>query len=195
MNGRNLIPLARRRRRAFERATLRWVAAVPALIVAVVATYVGLSAALPSGTADAAEAEVTANQAAAARTTASGVRVQVAVARQVLDAAHEVSDQPDWSLLLADLSRRLGDDGVLSGCELRSADDGDAKAGAMTLRLTGIAKSQPAATQLALRLEAAGLFSRVDLQRTTPTQLMGGDAVGFQMVCTLGGAGTRGRTP
>ena len=95
--------------------------------------------------------------------------------------------------MLADLSRRLGDDGVLSGCELTAGEGG--RPGAMAFKLTGIARSQPAATQLALRLEAAGLFERVDLQRTTPTQLMGGDAVGFQIVCTLGGPSGGGRTP
>jgi hypothetical protein len=191
MNGRNLIPLARRRRRAFHRATVRWAVAVPALVASVVVVGTVLSAVLPTGTADAAEADRTANQASAARVTASALRVQVAVARHALEAAHEVSDQPDWSLLLADLARRMGDDGVLSACELVPAEDGAGKG--LVLKLTGVARSQAAATQLALRLEAAGVFDRVDLQRTSPTQLGGADAVSFQMACTV--VGGRGRLP
>jgi hypothetical protein len=192
MNRRNLIPHDRRRRRALRRATVRWAVAVSVLTVSAAATGLALSAILPAASADAAEADRTAAQANAARVAASAVRLQVAAARRALAAAHEVADQPDWSLLLADLSRRLGDDGVLGSCQMSTGTD----PGVVTVRLAGLARSQPAATLLALRLERAGLFDRVDLLQTTPAQLMGKDAIAFQIACSIGSpAHAPGRAP
>ncbi len=175
-----------------RRAGRRWAVVVPAVTAAAVAAGWALSVALPGSRADAAEADRTAGAATVAHARAVTVRVRVAAARQALGAAREVADQPDWSLLLADLSRRLGDDGVLSTCQLATPGDGHA---GVTLRLGGLARTQPAVTLLALRLEEANLFDRVDLLQTTPAQLGGTDAVGFQIVCTIGTTAAAGRTP
>ncbi len=190
MNRHNLIPHDRRRRRAVRRAGVRWAVATAALSVVLTVTATGLSAALPSPAADAAEADRTAAAAAVARAAAGRDRAAARSVAAALAAAREVADQPDWSLLLADLSRRLGDDGVLSGCDLSAEPKGP-----LALRLTGVARTQPAVTALALRLERAGLFDRVDLLRTSPAKLMGDDAVGFQIVCTFAPAAGGGRVP
>ena len=193
MNRRNLVPIDRRRRRALRRAATRWAMVVPTLATTLLATAAALMTIVPASRAEGVAADRAAAQANAARAAAAAVRVQVAIARQSLAAAREVADQPDWSLLLADLSRRLGDDGVLGNCQLSAGDDPTA----FTLRLGGVARSEPAVTMLALRLERAGLFDRVDLLQTTPAKVSGGEAVAFQILCTIGPAtaSTGGRAP
>ena len=180
MNRTNLIPRDRLRRRAVRGAAVRWAVAVPAVTATAVATCWALSLAWPGSTAVAAEADRASAAAVVAEARAATVAVRVSTARQTRDAARSVADQPDWGLLLANLSRQLGDDGVLSACQLTTAG------GAVTVRLTGVARSQPGVTQLALRLERAGPFDRVELLQTTAAELLGGPAVAFQIVCTAG---------
>jgi Tfp pilus assembly protein PilN len=52
-----------------------------------------------------------------------GIQATLAEAQQTLTAAHAVSDQPDWSIMLALLSESQGDEVVLNRCELTPSKD------------------------------------------------------------------------
>ncbi|MCX5662015.1 MAG: PilN domain-containing protein [Planctomycetota bacterium] len=53
------------------------------------------------------------------------------------------------------------------------------------LNLGGLARSQGAVTAFVLRLQATGLFEQVDLVKTTREPFLTGEAIAFQIRCTL----------
>jgi len=131
-----------------------------------------------------------------ARNQLSAVRTAIAHSQQIVTLSRSVSDQPDWSRLLGPLADSLGDDILLSRCELSAIkDDSPGKAHAnlppdtdrMSLHLVGLGRSQSAVAQFMLRLEAMGLFDRVNLLQTNREQFMDGDAVKFDLNCPLRG--------
>lgn len=95
-------------------------------------------------------------------------------------AAHaEATQHPDWSILLAYISRLGADSVVLNGFVLEQGE----RQGAYTVALAGVARSQNAVTRFLLGLERSGVFSDTTLVRST------GDANGaytFAIACEIG---------
>jgi Tfp pilus assembly protein PilN len=114
-----------------------------------------------------------------------------------LASAREVSDHPDWSLLLAAVADQLGDDVVLQNIHVTARPDGRAAmaprvAGpaspeAMAMELRGYAGTQPAVSALLVRLQDMGLFTDVKLVRSAREPFLTGSAVAFQVHCTISG--------
>ena len=124
-----------------------------------------------------------------------------------IDATRSVIEHPDWSIMLDLVSRLRQDDAVLDAVEIsgpRPAPAGPSapaagKKGAatraetpevFTLTLTGAARSPSAVAQLAIRLEHAGLFSRVQIVETAPTESHGSAATAFRIRCEMTPPGT-----
>lgn len=124
--------------------------------------------------------------------------------------AREVGRHPDWSELLAVLAASRGEDVVFERLELRpmaaAAGKGAGKKAprspGVTVRISGVASSQVAAAQYAVRLQESGLFDGVSPPETRarPTAgaapgSPGASLVSFQVSVTMlheGGAGRGG---
>ncbi len=116
---------------------------------------------------------------------------------QRLQAANRVlSDQPDWSLLLAIVSGTLQDDIVLKSCQLVPMEQGRSPAGMLAgptadptggfrLELRGYGRSQAAVAKFVLRLETTGLFKVVTTIKINRETFLGAEAVAFQLKCLL----------
>lgn len=192
MTGVNLIPASRLRAR--HRATrLRLWAVVLGVYVVVLGAaygwmYVNWGEKRSNWTValGQAEAEIeSANQALALR------RASLAEAEASLRANRAVGDQPDWSMLLGLLARRLGDDIVLESLSLRPPESArNAAPGAPPVApivaIGGLARTHAAVSRFTLGLEETGVFSRVTLQDTRRTNLPRGEAVGFRVEAALG---------
>jgi len=129
------------------------------------------------------------------------LRTQLPRAQSALEASRAMGRQPDWSKLLGLLVKTLGEDVVLDGCELVLIEE-DQKAvvsrkpiasasavplaqRAYRLRLSGYGRTQTAVSQFVLRLEQVELFTRVQLTECNRQDFLGGEAVAFEVKCTI----------
>jgi Tfp pilus assembly protein PilN len=180
MNQKNLLPAHRQsalqRRRAIRRWTLINGVYLGLLLMAGVAYAYGTLSPRSPG-----EAASNLNE---LNSTLVSVRQQTTALNINLRAAQEITERPDWSILLAVLADSLGDDVVLEAVDVPApADPAGPLPQPQRLRLVAQAQSQAAATQFVLRLEALRLFSRVQLEKTTTTTARGGTGVRFQVNC------------
>jgi hypothetical protein len=135
------------------------------------------------------------------------VKEQLALADATLRASRSISEQPDWSALMALLAAKAGDEIVLKTCLVRPKDpdrqvdtrsqgpgalEGGARAAqpppaepSMVLGLSGLGLSQAAVSQFVLKLEATGLFAKVTLIDTSRAALERTDAIAFRLECSL----------
>lgn len=137
------------------------------------------------------------------------VQPEIAEAKNQLDASRAVAVQPDWSLLLALLSRLRGDAIVLEKCVLTPEEQaapiqpvpvaaaGRAPASSsarpratpkrmsVRLELRGLGRENHDVSQFVLKLEQAGLFDSVRLLETSRAPFGAGHAVAFRVHCLL----------
>jgi len=136
-------------------------------------------------------------------TSMNRLTVELAEARAALEAGEAIGNQPDWSRLLVILSRELGDDVVLDGCELSLFEQDstgriDAKGGLAPARtgasaprkkfklsLSGFGRTQTSVSRFVLRLEAVKLLDEVKLTRCNRQALLDGEAVAFKIDCAI----------
>ena len=191
----NLIPAHRRDARR-RRTIVRWCAVACAgyavAAVAVGATCLGV---WPAPTdADRKQIEQEDQHIAQKERAITTARARVAAANLTLDAERRVSEQPDWSVLLALLADKAGDQIVLKSCRVAPASAGDAKpvaalsgAALLTVEAGGVGRSQLAVSQFLLRLERTGLFAKVALVDTHREGFLTGEAVAFRIEASLSG--------
>ena len=210
MNGVNLIPASRRRARAGRIQVRLWSAATIMCGVALAAAHGSLWSAWRAGHGDlAADADKLVKEIAAAQKQEKMRQAEVQEAKAAADAAREVSDQPDWGVLLSFVAGRLGPEVALDSFRLEPAKRVEAaaapaikapavkppqqappaRAGRYTLVLTGMARTQDAASDVAIKLKQTDLFEGVSLVETRRTGFMGGEAVAFRIECAITGAG------
>lgn len=136
---------------------------------------------------------------------ALALRPRLDAALATLAANRSVGSQPDWSLLLSLVADMLGDEVVLSACELEdgappgpfTADAPGANKEASgasvdhdvlrryTLRLVGLGKSHGAVLGYVRTLEKTQLFESVKLVETRPEPFGDTSAIGFKIECLL----------
>ena len=133
---------------------------------------------------------------------------ELATARLMLYSTLKVVDQPDWSVLLALTAQTLGDQIVLTKCQLLELTQEESFApatrhgrggghtalrhempDAFTLELSGYGRSPEAVARFVLRLERTRLFNEATIRRTDRQPFRAGDAIAFDIGCTLGGKG------
>jgi len=210
----NLIPLQRRRAKARRARARAWFvigggyAAV--LIIAGAAMLLLMSPAESTGDLRKASTEIErSNQQVTA------IRLVLAEAQQTLASARAVSDQPDWSILLAVIADSRGDELVLNRIDVAPAKDEAPPVGPVAppssvqtvglapkpvsraaakadVRLAGIGRSQAAVAQFVLQLESTDLFEHVWLLQTTRQDYLGDEAFAFELDCPLRGRTTSG---
>jgi hypothetical protein len=114
---------------------------------------------------------------------------QLSAARSQIASNRQILSQPDWSLLLALLSKETGGNIVLRSFELKAADapagDKAPPAPRLTLRLSGFGRTNQAVAEFGLRLEETHLFSRVTLVESSRETFLAGDAFSFHLECPL----------
>ena len=117
----------------------------------------------------------------------------------LLRASRAMVDQPDWSRLMGLFAAKAENQVMLKGCAVRPREAaGDAPVApknqkgppppvdpTLLVSLSGMASTQSAASQYALRLEATGLFGRVSLTDTSRELFQGLQLVTFRIECTL----------
>ena len=142
---------------------------------------------------------------------ASDAQAELAKTRATLEANRVVAEQPDWSVLLALLSRTIGEDVVLQAVSVAPPVLGTAAAAAapatpaaggaakpladVVLELTGVGRSQLSVSRHVLRLEQTGLFSKVTLLDTSRQPYLNGPAIVFRLQCTFGAPPQPGASP
>ena len=207
MNRCNLIPLKRRQAMARARRVRTWgcVAVVEAALICCAAAAIWTRGeAQPSSSGELTRAV---QENAQLVGTANAAQLTLATALDRRETSRQFIDQPDWSLLLIAINRSLSADGMLSRCEIapisevrppNTADVPSMAAAAQmpprlvgfSVRLSGLAQSQNAVSQVVIRLEDLRLFEKVDLVQTNP-QLLPADAgsgFAFQVGCTISAA-------
>lgn len=202
----NLIPQSRRQaRRTTARVTL-WGAVLPVCCGLMLAAYlVQRFAATPDVRAvEDALADVQAKIKDDSKKIAK-LAAEVREAKSRLSANRAVGEQPDWSLLLALLTDRLGNEAALTSLKLEpivlaakgkgeaEAAPGGGRPERLKLTISGVARSQAAASRFVLGLEDTPAFESVNLveaKRTTGDD--GGGTVAFQIACQLTDPGASG---
>lgn len=138
------------------------------------------------------------------------IQPQLVNSRLTLQASRAVGNQPDWSVLVALLTSRLNDRVVLSymglspvavstaqptvprvgrrGAPAKPAKDEEVKAPQQfSMDVRGMAKTQAALSTFVLKLEQAKIFAKVVLQDAQRVGFVKGEAIQFQIHCTLVG--------
>ncbi|HZL38511.1 MAG TPA: PilN domain-containing protein [Tepidisphaeraceae bacterium] len=197
----NLIPASRRDAKR-RRLHTRWCAAgcavyAAAALAGAVACQLSWGGARP---ALAAQIHAADEQVSRAKARAAVTHAHLAAAHTAMDADRQIAEQPDWSHLLGVLARQSGDQIVFNSCAVGPNLQADASPAAvppaaktpgsgasrtaLALTVSGFGRSQLAISQFVLRLEKTGLFARVAVQTHRETYL-GGEAVSFQLICSL----------
>lgn len=188
MNTRNLIPTNRLALKTRAKAIQRW-SIVNTAYLALLGVTAGALFAFTGQHDTAADASRVKAELSQSNRTLASLRQQSVLLKARLQSAREISQTPDWSILLAALSNSLGDDVVLNRIDRTD----DSKSTAPTagvpkaLRLSGIGRSQESVTQFVLKLEGLNCFARVRLLQTSPQVLRGYDSIGFELECSLTG--------
>jgi Tfp pilus assembly protein PilN len=188
MNTRNLIPAQRLSVKRRQCAVRRWIFIDGVYLAILVAIGAICSASLFNKAAPIESPQIEADF---ERSTAELVdlRKEFATLKTNLESMQDVTNSPDWSILLGALSQTLGDDVVLNGVDCTKETSGPKGASVdplpQTFRLSGIGRSQQSVTRFVLCLERLQFFSRVQLVQTTPQSLHGGEYPGFQLICSL----------
>lgn len=132
------------------------------------------------------------------------LRRELAEATTALETTRAIREQPDWSKLLLGLAEQMGDEIVISRCQLMTltpegtivGEGWTEPSGAKplgtfltecrhTLTLSGFGKTQESVSRFVLRLEGAGAFDRVRLGHSSRQTFLEGQAVGFSVECSF----------
>jgi hypothetical protein len=130
------------------------------------------------------------------------LRRELAEATTALETVRAIREQPDWSRLFLGLAEHMGDEIVISRCQLMTLTrDGKMVGEAWTesspatplrtfltecrhnLMLNGFGKTQESVSRFVLRLEGAGAFDEVRLGNSSRQTFLDGEAVAFSIEC------------
>lgn len=215
MNGINLIPS---RRRAAQRRSARvrlWLSITPAVTLLLAGSYGYLFATWGAGGGAASESLAAANsKIESMQHELDSARSRLAEAQARKRALREVSEQPDWGLLMNILAGALSEETILSGCTLdplaqpaaeppkespapkagarRTPAKNSAPSAAATARptryrlaLSGFARSQEAVPEFVRRIEQMGIFEQTTLIQSVRAPYAGTDAFQFRIECSI----------
>jgi Tfp pilus assembly protein PilN len=113
-------------------------------------------------------------------------------ARRLMQSIKEVSEKPDWSILLAAVGQRCGDEVFLIGLDISNISGNPGEAATadapLTLHISGVGKSAEAISTFVLRLQEINILERVKLVQTARQALGNSYAFSFHLDCTIAGA-------
>ena len=198
MNKVNLVPLHRQLLQARRARCRGWCAILVILCASLAVTYAVCRATLAGGSIPAgAHLATAAAELSRANSRAAALTAQLQEIHRREASARSISEQPDFSALLALLSKTVNQNIVLDLCELTptaeplsAAPQGVAVADvsdprSVTLTIGGFGRTQSAVDAFVLDLESQGLFDRVTLLKSTRQPLLGVDAAAFRVECLM----------
>lgn len=120
----------------------------------------------------------------------TGLKGELAGARQKLTSVRLVGRQPDWGQLLRLVADQLGESVVLENTSFRrvseSTGEADKTRRVLFLDLGGIARGEKDVSDFILRLETCGLFSEIKHVNSNQRLFHGQKAFGFLLKCRVG---------
>ena len=179
MNTGNLIPSTRRANKARRVRLRRWAAISIGYACLLGVLSLGVAEFFGADSLDPAVISKARGEISKSSATLVSLRTQAVGVRRQLDSIQEVSDQPDWSILLAAVAKRRGEEIILSGCELSRGGS------AIVLRIEGTGLTNKAIAAFVLRLQEIPVIGQVKLLQTSRKQMLGKDAYTFQLTCSL----------
>lgn len=210
MESRNLIPVYRLAARSRRRRLQAWIIGGAVYATVLLAAY-GVCRLMWSEDRTVLAADLTQIGAKINETgqTVRGLQRQEETQELALRANQALANQPDWSVLLAALPMKLGDDLVLRRCEIRPINTDPPKAsgsgesvpatvqtGATTayiLKLSGYGRGMNSVLAFVQGLEGLGLFDQILLVRTSSEPFLSSAAIHFDVECMMGGPGGKGK--
>ena len=178
----NLIPASRLLAQRRARRIRMWSAVSCVYALVLVAACLGLHAALRNDDTQARAVIVSASQQLeASQDVIERLKADLADVRRRAEAARQITTRPDWSILLALLSRHRGDGLALTNCHLEALDEGG-----YSLSIGGISRTPEHITDYTIALERSGVFDHVRLVETVRRATPRGEAVAFSLDCRLG---------
>jgi len=199
----NFIPKDRLAAKRCRARLCRWAAICGTYIVLLGAASVAARVLHPTGASDVGEELAAVRQQAAQHDDAiAELRKTLAQATASLETAQSMRGQPDWSKLFARVSNVLGQETVLSRCQLVTLTQdnrpvteqwnqvAEAKplgellaAHGYELTLHGFGRTQESVSRFALGLESLGIFDQVRLASSSRQSFLDGAAVAFVVEC------------
>lgn len=190
----NLIPAKRRLARRRHRRVARWITAC-AVYGGLLAVLYGVVMARWGDAGDETYGRLDEVRSAyqQSQLTMGLLRARLTEARRQMYADQLITQRPDWSVVLILLAETLDDDLVLQACQLDAPRVSEnvtfpgpgSQQGRQLLHLSGMATAPLAVSQLALRLEATGLFSRVAVVETRRGSFASRKVVTFSIECVI----------
>ncbi len=107
------------------------------------------------------------------------VREEIEGLKSRLQIVRRITPQPDWSLLFALIVEAGGSDIVLTHATLSRTPEGP------RLTLKGYGRTPSVVLDFVLQLEHLGLFETVKPVNSERTELLGGPAVNFELMCAI----------
>lgn len=203
----NLLPGGRQRYREQVTRVRCWMA-VDSMVVLLVVAAIGVALALrPTTSTTHAAIDELDVRIRDAQTQLRELGPKLTRDRKTLEAIRHVGDQPDWSILLALLSRLRDEQAVLRSVRIEPmvVRGGSMLATAMSVQtaqgtdgpslrrpttfavlIEGLAQSQAEVSRIVLTCEQAGLFDAVKLISTSPQMFMGRQVTRFELQGRLG---------
>ena len=206
MNRVNLIPAYRLQAKRRRRRLRFWIAACVACTVLLAALCGACYAVFTDDDlALTGELRETVERIGKSRAAIAAARSSLTRAEVKLASNRAVGNQPDWSILLASVATKLGDDIVLRQCHLgqgntetlqrptrrrgpaptRAAGNAGGEMLPRTLQLIGFGRSHQAVSQFVLRLEAIPIFKKVRVVRNSRQPFLADTAVAFTVACDI----------
>jgi len=208
----NFIPARRLAARSRRRRRNRWAVTMSVYALMLVGVYGGAYALWGGGhVALADEERRTTLRIEQSKRDIHTLQEELTAGEATLKANRALTDQPDWSILLALVARDLNDEVVLTRCELKGGASAAPTATAATpmpttasapaavpaaspegarpevfvLDVTGYGKTMMAVSQFVLAMERTGLFDEVRLVKTNREPFLTTSAVAFQITCLM----------
>jgi Tfp pilus assembly protein PilN len=186
VNRGNLIPTARRAIRVRRRLLRQWIIVSVCYALLLVISAVAISWIGGSEAVDPAIAAQVRNEISRSTARLASFHSQAAGLDRELALAQKISDQPDWSILLAAIAKQCGDEITLAGCDLSEPREVSANdPSSVILGVHGVGRSNDAVANFVLRLEGVPILERVKLLQTTRKQVFGLDAFSFDVTCSV----------
>lgn len=202
----NLMPAARAvemRRRARLRV---WIGVTVFYTAGLVFAWMAVAARSASGISPEGKLQAAATRIEGCDAQLKVIRAAMVRTRREVEAARDVQEHPDWSVLLARLHAAAGEGVTLERCDLRpqAAKEPQKKmekstgtpAPAFMLTLAGVASSNAAVAQFSTSLERLRLFESVSIASIRSRDAARGRAMeaagplfNFEVVCVLSDAG------
>ncbi len=181
----NLVPLSIRQNRQRRNLIFRWLGAlgVTSLAVGIPGVYLGGNAALSDpmmGT----QIERVRGQLSANQTEIPRLQSRISVLEEKLKTLDLVRNRIEWQELFAQIVN--ASDHQIHFTSLQALGGGVEGTDPLQVSVTGIATTQTQARSFVVKLEAAGLFDRVELMRTSREELNEQEIIEFQIHAYIG---------